>query len=304
MGNRSFYANNRVSPFLYWIILVTKQECIPVGCVPSTAVAVSGGICPRGGVSAQGCLPEGVCPVGCLPRGCVPRGMYTFQRGQTDTYKDITFLQLLLRMVMKNIGLRKSKCLLCSCATLCWHLSRIFTARKRSLGQGNMFTGMCLATGGSTPQDQVHPPGQVHPLGPGTPPSGTRYPPDQVPPRTRYTPWDQAPPGSRPPGADTSRDQVPQYQVPPTPQDQVHPWDQVLPGQGTPPQNQVLPGIRYSPTRPGTPPLLPPARYTSPPGRYGQRTGGTHPTGMQSCFSISLCVQKKQNKTKQNKNNQ
>ena len=33
------------------------QECFPVGCVPSAAVAVSGG----GGVSAQGwCLPRGV----------------------------------------------------------------------------------------------------------------------------------------------------------------------------------------------------------------------------------------------------
>ena len=31
-----------------------KQQCIPVGCVPSAAVAVSGG-------------------TGCLPRGCLPR---------------------------------------------------------------------------------------------------------------------------------------------------------------------------------------------------------------------------------------
>ena len=39
-----------------------KQECIPVGCVPSAAVAIWGGVCPEG----------------CLPRGCVhlppPRG--------------------------------------------------------------------------------------------------------------------------------------------------------------------------------------------------------------------------------------
>ena len=60
---------------------------------------------------------------------------------------------------------------------------------------------------GSTPRDQVHPPGpgtppgtrytprdQVHPPEPGTPP-GTRYPP---PPWTRYTPQDQIqPPGTR-----------------------------------------------------------------------------------------------------------
>ena len=40
-----------------------EQECIPVGCVPSAAVAVGGGCLPRGV-----CLPGGVCPGGCLPR--------------------------------------------------------------------------------------------------------------------------------------------------------------------------------------------------------------------------------------------
>ena len=43
-----------------------KQECIPVGCVPSAAVAVS-----REVVSAGG---RGVCLGGCLPRGCLPGG--------------------------------------------------------------------------------------------------------------------------------------------------------------------------------------------------------------------------------------
>ena len=39
---------------------INKQECIPVGCVPSIAVAVPGGwVLPRGGVSVQkGCLPD------------------------------------------------------------------------------------------------------------------------------------------------------------------------------------------------------------------------------------------------------
>ena len=53
-----------------------KQECIPVGCVPSAAVAVcwggvclGGGVCP--GVSAQG----GVCPGGCLHRGVSAQGV-------------------------------------------------------------------------------------------------------------------------------------------------------------------------------------------------------------------------------------
>ena len=84
----------------------------------------------------------------------------------------------------------------------------LITTCKRSLGQGNKFTGVCLSTGGEyltryTPQDQVHPPDQVH-----------------------------------------------------------------------------LPGTRYS--------LLdqihhPPA--TEHAGRYGQRAGGTHPTGMQFCYN-------------------
>ena len=55
-----------------------EQECIPVGCVPSAAVAVPGGVCLPGGVSAcqrvsawQGRAGEGVC----LPRGvCLPGG--------------------------------------------------------------------------------------------------------------------------------------------------------------------------------------------------------------------------------------
>ena len=75
----------------------------------------------------------------------------------------------------------------------------LITARKRSLGQGNIFTPVCHSVhggGGSTwpgtPPDQVHPPrDQVHPPGPGTPQ-------DQVhPPGTRYTPRDQVhPPGT------------------------------------------------------------------------------------------------------------
>ena len=62
-----------------------KQECIPVGCVPSTAVTVcrvcpGGGVCLPGGcvwpgrVSGHGgCLPRGgVCPE-VWPGGCLPR---------------------------------------------------------------------------------------------------------------------------------------------------------------------------------------------------------------------------------------
>ena len=48
-----------------------EQECIPVGCVPSAAVVVSGG-----GVSAKGgYLPGGVSLGGCLPRGVSAGGV-------------------------------------------------------------------------------------------------------------------------------------------------------------------------------------------------------------------------------------
>ena len=62
-----------------------QQECIPVGCVPSAAVAAwGGGGLPKGWVSARGvgvsawgfwgCLPGGVCLGGAYPGGCLPRG--------------------------------------------------------------------------------------------------------------------------------------------------------------------------------------------------------------------------------------
>ena len=78
----------------------------------------------------------------------------------------------------------------------------IFTARKRSLGQGNIFAPVCHSVyrGGvpdttQSPRDQVHPP-----LGPGTPPRPGTLPPDQVhahaPPGPGTPPWDQVhPPG-------------------------------------------------------------------------------------------------------------
>ena len=44
---------------------VNKQESIPVGCVPSAAVAVC----------CRGCLPEGCLPVGCAAGGCLLGGV-------------------------------------------------------------------------------------------------------------------------------------------------------------------------------------------------------------------------------------
>ena len=108
----------------------------------------------------------------------------------------------------------------------------IFTARKRSLGQGNIFRSVCqefCPQGGSA--------------WPGTPPGPGRY----TPPGTRQV--HPPAPGSTPPGTR-----------------QVHP----PPGPG-----------RFTPPGPGR--YTPPDQAGTPPPRYGQRAGGTHPTGMQSC---------------------
>ena len=79
-----------------------------------------------------------------------------------------------------------------------------------------------------------------------------------------------------PPGADT-----PQEQTPPgadTPQEQTHP-----------------PGADTHQSRP--PRSRPLREQTSPPGaehagRYGQRAGGMHPTGMQTCIKyVSVPLQ-------------
>ena len=54
-------------------IYFTKQECIPVGCVPPASVAISGGgevVCLRG------CLPRRRLPGGVCPGWCVCPGGY------------------------------------------------------------------------------------------------------------------------------------------------------------------------------------------------------------------------------------
>ena len=73
------------------------QECIPVGCVPSAAVAVC-----WGGVSARGCLPGGCLPGGVCLEGVCPGGLPKCMLGytpppvnrMTDVCENITFLQL------------------------------------------------------------------------------------------------------------------------------------------------------------------------------------------------------------------
>ena len=126
---------------------------------------------------------------------------------------------------------------------------------KRSLGQGNIFAPVCHSVHGGREYlgryilpEQVHPPRQVHPLGRYTP---NRYTPRQVHPLGMYTPQAGTPPwaGSPPTG---------------TP-----------PGRYTP--QQVHPLGRY----------IPPGRYTPHPSpSEGQCAGGTHPTGMHSCYQM------------------
>ena len=81
-------------------------------------------------------------------------------------------------------------------------LKYFFTARKRSLGQGNIFAPVCHSVqGGGGVPGQVHPhplactpsPGQVHPRWACAPP-GSYTPPGQVHPLGRYTPGQVHPP--------------------------------------------------------------------------------------------------------------
>ena len=75
----------------------------------------------------------------------------------------------------------------------------IITARKRSLGQDNIFGSVCqeFCPQGGTYLGR-YPPDQVSPLGPGTAPRANYIPRHQVHPPDRYTPQDQVhPPGTR-----------------------------------------------------------------------------------------------------------
>ena len=118
------------------------------------------------------------------------------------------------------------------------------TGRKRSLGQGNIFIGVCqefCSQGGvsASVHAGIHPPREQTPSGADTP--GSRCPQKQ-------TPLEQTPPPQQtPPGADPPRS-------------------------------------RHTPLRSRHPP--PPRAEHA--GRYSQCTGGTHPTGMHSCYIIYL----------------
>ena len=142
--------------------------------------------------------------------------------------------------------------LLCKKYEILW-----FITAGTKLGQGNIFTDVCLSTGGvclSTCWDK-HPPRADTP--PPRPDPFRAHTPDQTPP-------EQTPPNQNPPLPDTPRDQnpPPPDQTPlgadtpldQTPPEQTHPPDQTPPGKQTP--------------------------------AYGQRAAGTHPTGMHSCSHL------------------
>ena len=115
------------------------QECIPVGCVPSAAVA-AGGMYPsvhwQGGVSQHAlgsgvCIPActrqgGICPWGCLPKGCVcPEGVSAWEGVFSgvclpgggclpDACENIALQQLLLWTVTMSVVSLQNDCFISS----------------------------------------------------------------------------------------------------------------------------------------------------------------------------------------------
>ena len=73
-----------------------KQECIPVGCVPSTAVAVSPATHARPAMHA----PHHTCPLTCLSLAMHAAPLLT--EFLTHACENITFPQLLLRTVINT----------------------------------------------------------------------------------------------------------------------------------------------------------------------------------------------------------
>ena len=116
--------------FLYLLFQIKLiQECIPVGCVPSAAVAVSpgGGVCSQGdrlggcllwgGVCSQGCLPPGgsapggVSAPGFCSRGGIPACTEAdpLPCGQIHACKNITFATSLQTVIMHTVDTVKHK---------------------------------------------------------------------------------------------------------------------------------------------------------------------------------------------------
>ena len=140
----------------------------------------------------------------------------------------------------------------------------VFYRPQRSCGQGNIFTRMCLSTGGCLTHCML---GHTHPPGPkadtprGNTPRSRHNPPpprsrhNPPPPRSRH-PQKQTPPGSR-------HHPQPQKQTPPPPE------------ADTPLAQVDTPSRSRHPTEADVTPA------------YGQCAAGTHPTGMHSCYFFS-----------------
>ena len=162
------------------------------------------------------------------------------------------------------------------------------TARKQSLGQGNIFAPGCHSvhrgsTWAGNPR-QVHPPGRYIPIGRYTPWAGTL--PRQVPPLAGTpswagtSPWQVRPQASTPLGRYTPWPGTPPWAG--TPDGRYTPWAGTPPGRFIP--WQVHPLGRYTPLG---------AVHA---GRYRQQAGRTHPTGMHSCLVLVMSVYRRENK--------
>ena len=182
-----------------------------------------------------------------------------------------------------------------------------FLPAATKLGQGNIFTGVCLSTAGEgclpqcmlgyTPPEQTPPQPDTHTPRPDTPPDQT--PPSR--PETSHPPRAD-PPGSRPPRPDTPSPRTrdpPQSRHPPGagPPQSRHPLPQTrhtpgpeTPREQTPPPRSIPPWTRHPP-RSRPPQTRPPWSRHPSPGKqtsaYGQRAAGTHPTGMHSCWNMN-----------------
>ena len=132
----------------------------------------------------------------------------------------------------------------CCCFTLQYEkLSQSFiTARKRSLGQGNIFIGMCQEFCSQGGRGVVYPsmPCRSH-APPDYVPPWTTYPPDYVPPWDYIPPPEYVPPRLRTPQTTSPRDYVPPGTM--YPPDYVPP-DYVPPGLRTPPWTVYVRAVR------------------------------------------------------------
>ena len=158
-----------------------------------------------------------------------------------------------------------------------------FLPAATKLGQGNIFTGVCLSTGGGGvsasvhagiyPPEQTPPQPDTHTPRPDTPPDQTPPPRPETPTPPRAGPPDQTrhPPEQTPPGPDTHpRADTPSPQTRHTPGPET-PWEQTPPEHTPPgpdtPQEQT-PQTRHTPLEQTPPPREADFSIRSMSGRY------------------------------------